>query len=211
MPAYKLYYFNMKARAELARLIFAQAGVPYEDVRIEFEKWPELKPTMPFGQMPVLDVDGTRIANSMVIARYLAEEFGLAGSNLLENSQLAAIAGAINDLFEELAKAHFEKDEEKKAELQKTFMEKTVPFVLAKFEALGSTNDSGYLWGNKLTWVDLAFFNWTEFMIPAIPALLDNYPSLKKLKETVETLPNIAKWLKERPQTDHWNFMYYYF
>ena len=203
MPTYKLYYFNIKARAELARLIFAQAGVPYEDIRIENEKWPELKPTMAFGQLPVLEVDGTRIANSLVIARYLAEEFGLAGSNLLENSQLAGIAGAINDLFEDLVKAHFEKDEEKKAEMRKTFMEKTVPFTLAKFEALGSSNDNGYLWGNKLTWVDIAFFNWTGFIVPAVPTVLDSYPSLKKLKKTVETLPNIAKWLQERPETDH--------
>ena len=132
MPTYKLYYFNMKARAELARLIFAQAGVQYQDVRIEFAKWPDLKPTMPFGQMPVLEVDETRITNSFVIARYLAEEFGLAGSNSLENSQLAGIAGAINDLFNELTKAHFEKNEEKKAELQKTFMEKNRSFRVVK-------------------------------------------------------------------------------
>ena len=177
--------------------------MPYEDVRIEYEKWPEHKPTMPFGQVPVLEVDGKRIANSMVIARYLAEEFGLAGSSSFENSQLAGIACAINDLFEGLVKAHFEKDEEKKAELQKTLMEKTLPFTLAKLEALGSTNDSGYLWGNRLTWVDLAFFNFCGFIIPATPTILDNYPSLKKLNEMVETLPNIAKWLKERPVTDY--------
>ena len=204
MPTYKLYYFNSKGAAELSRLIFAQASVKYEDVRMEYgsEQWAELKPTMPFGQMPVLEVDGTRIANSIVIARYLAEEFGLAGSNSFENSQLAGIAEAVRDVFVEMAKAHFEKDEEKKAELLKTFKEKTIPFVLGKFEALSSANNNGYLCGNKLTWADLAFFSWISIMIPHAPAVLDNCPSLKKLKETVETLPNIAKWLKERPVTE---------
>ena len=30
----------------------------------------------PFGQMPTLEVDGTVIAQTMAIARYLADEFG---------------------------------------------------------------------------------------------------------------------------------------
>ncbi len=45
MAKYKLTYFPFAARAELCRFIFAQAGVEYEDIRIPFEKWPELKPS----------------------------------------------------------------------------------------------------------------------------------------------------------------------
>ena len=40
----KLTYFNLRARAEIARLILAHAGEDYEDKRIEFSDWPELKP-----------------------------------------------------------------------------------------------------------------------------------------------------------------------
>ena len=202
MPTYKLHYFNGKGRAELARLIFAQAGVPYEDVRIDLKKWPDLKSTMPFGKLPVLEVDGKCIAHSIVIARYLAETFGLAGSNLLENSQLAGIAEAVNDLFEDMVKIRLEKDDQKKAQMRKDYKEKTLSFALAKFEALGSTNANGYLWGDKLTWADLAFFSWISLLTSRAPATLDEYPHLKKLKQTVETLPNIAKWLKERPETE---------
>lgn len=43
MPSYKLTYFNGKGRAEVTRLIFAQAGVEYEDVRIEIPDWPKYK------------------------------------------------------------------------------------------------------------------------------------------------------------------------
>lgn len=42
-PQYKLVYFNMMGRAEPTRLIFAAAGVPYEDDRIEKANWPTLK------------------------------------------------------------------------------------------------------------------------------------------------------------------------
>jgi glutathione S-transferase len=43
MPAYKLHYFNLRGRAELARLILNQAGVEFEDVRFERAEWPALK------------------------------------------------------------------------------------------------------------------------------------------------------------------------
>ena len=40
MPKYKLSYFNFRARAELARLIFAVADVEYEDDRVtSFHQW----------------------------------------------------------------------------------------------------------------------------------------------------------------------------
>ena len=45
---YKLLYFNVRGQAELSRLIFAQAQVPYEDHRIKITDWPELKP----GKLP---------------------------------------------------------------------------------------------------------------------------------------------------------------
>lgn len=43
MPAYKLHYFNLRGRAELARLILNQAGVEFEDIRFERSEWPALK------------------------------------------------------------------------------------------------------------------------------------------------------------------------
>ena len=39
MPNYKLYYFNVRGRGELARLILNCAGVPFEDFRFEYDEW----------------------------------------------------------------------------------------------------------------------------------------------------------------------------
>ena len=41
----KLTYFNARGRAEMARLLLANAGVKYEDVRVEGESWQQLKPS----------------------------------------------------------------------------------------------------------------------------------------------------------------------
>jgi len=39
MSSYKLYYFNVRGGGEPIRIIFAQAGVKYEDIRFEREEW----------------------------------------------------------------------------------------------------------------------------------------------------------------------------
>ena len=43
MPSYKLTYFSGRGFAEATRMLFAQAGVEYEDVRMTQESWPALK------------------------------------------------------------------------------------------------------------------------------------------------------------------------
>ena len=45
MGKMKLTYFNLRGRAELSRLILAQAGEDYIDERIERADWPKLKPS----------------------------------------------------------------------------------------------------------------------------------------------------------------------
>lgn len=43
MPTYKLMYFDARGRAEVARLLFAQAGVEYEDCRLSGEEFGAIK------------------------------------------------------------------------------------------------------------------------------------------------------------------------
>lgn len=38
-------YFNGRGRGEVGRWLLAQAGVDYEDKRVEFADWPALKPS----------------------------------------------------------------------------------------------------------------------------------------------------------------------
>ena len=45
MPEYKLTYFNIRARAEVTRMLFTMAGVDFEDKRFDFGSpdWPAFK------------------------------------------------------------------------------------------------------------------------------------------------------------------------
>lgn len=41
---YTLTYFNGRGRGETLRMLFSIVGISYEDKRVEFAQWPELKP-----------------------------------------------------------------------------------------------------------------------------------------------------------------------
>lgn len=93
----------------------------------------------PWGTLPFLEVDGKRIGGSPVIARFLSERFGkcccdrvsggearavtdevcsvssgLAGSDDVENAQIAAVLVAVGDVATEVLKMVYEEDEGKK-------------------------------------------------------------------------------------------------
>ncbi len=74
MNRYKLCYFNGRAIGETTRLIFVQAGEPFEDFRIEMSDWPAYKTEMPLGQLPVLEFDGVQYPQSLAIGRYVARK-----------------------------------------------------------------------------------------------------------------------------------------
>ena len=53
---------------------------------------------MPGGQLPVLEIDGIKIGQSMSIARYLANKFKLAGKTDIEKAQADMIIDCIQDM-----------------------------------------------------------------------------------------------------------------
>ena len=52
---------------------------------------------MKFGQIPVLEVDGKTIAQSMTIARFLARKYNLVGKNELEEAETDMIVDCVTD------------------------------------------------------------------------------------------------------------------
>lgn len=52
---------------------------------------------MPMGQIPVLEIDGKQIHQSIAICRYLANKVNLAGNDDFENYEIDSIVDTIND------------------------------------------------------------------------------------------------------------------
>ena len=76
----KLYYFDLYGKGECIRMALHHAKIDYEDIRVTFESWGELKASgkFPFGQLPMLELaDGTVMTQSVAIMNYLGAKHNI--------------------------------------------------------------------------------------------------------------------------------------
>ena len=203
MSTYKLHYFNGRGRAETSRLLFTAAGQKFEDVRYEPNEWPSHKSEMPLGQVPVLEVDGVKLFQSIAIARFLAKRFGLYGKDEFQQAHVDAVVDTNIDLMLKFSPIFTEQDEnKKKTEIAKFFADE-LPKHLRNLETVAKSYSDGgsFFVGNQLTWCDLEVYNMLEYILQIDANVLQSYPWLYKNRQEVEKQPKIATYLKNRPST----------
>jgi len=67
----KLSYFDIEGAGEPVRLALVLAGISFEDDRIKFADWPSIKAKTPYGQVPVMLVDGEMKTQSGAMLRWV--------------------------------------------------------------------------------------------------------------------------------------------
>jgi glutathione S-transferase len=150
----KLSYFNVKGISEPIRLIFAAAGVEYEDFRYPLEVVDlasykfnrkefdddknngKLKKSM--GKVPFLETEGKVICQSKAIERYLAAKFNLMGDNLEDSAIIDSYCECIRDIKTSYFSVKKTND---KDGIEKWFNE-TLPEKLLDFESLLVENNT---------------------------------------------------------------------
>lgn len=124
----------------------------------------------PMGQMPILEIDGIQIGQSVAMARYVANLVGLAGKNDWENLQIDIAVDNVIDfrssnllhcifdnkwtkcrknqiectIFVEIVAAHSEPNEALRQKKLEDLDKETIPFYLNKLEAAAKENN-GFL------------------------------------------------------------------
>ncbi|XP_057375111.1 hematopoietic prostaglandin D synthase-like [Daphnia carinata] len=199
---YKLYYFNTKGRAELARLILAYAKVPYDDIRYEREDWPKHKDRMPNGQLPVLEWKGQLLPESLAIARFLARRHNLAGTDEWQWAKIDAMTDTIYDTLGE-AKLIFMagEDEEKKKEAVGNFSKNAIEPLFKRLDKMLEDNGTDYLIGNQCSMADLALFSCYDFAVALCGDRLPKCQHVAALHARVGQIPSIKAWIEKRPVT----------
>ena len=100
-PTLQLVYFGVRAKAEALRMCLAHGKIAYteESVLSYFGKpWPEAKMEAPFGQLPLLIVDGTVLAQSGSQVRYIAAMAGLIPSDPFQQALCDSVFEAAQEL-----------------------------------------------------------------------------------------------------------------
>src|SRR5262245_25884467 len=120
MPKLELMYFDVHGgRGEVARWALFIAGIPFEDKRIPGANWASVKPSTPFGAMPVLKIDGKEISQSNAIIRYVGKLGKLYPDDALQAAYCDEIMDAVEDIAVPIGRTLSIKDEaEKKARRQ---------------------------------------------------------------------------------------------
>merc|ERR1711953_392909 len=147
----------------------------------------KLKPSMPGGQMPVLEVDGVRLGQSMTIARFLANKFNLAGNTPLEKGQADMVVDCCTDFLNAIVKVIFEKDETKKMELHESMKNETTPAFLKHMTTILTKNGGQYMVGKGLTWADIAVAGIIELLASKDDTVLTKCPPLGDLMKRVNS------------------------
>uniref|UniRef100_A0A914DCF6 Glutathione S-transferase n=1 Tax=Acrobeloides nanus TaxID=290746 RepID=A0A914DCF6_9BILA len=202
MTKYKLYYLNFEGRGEPIRLLFHYAGVPFEDCRIGVQDWKDTwKAKMPFGRVPVLEIDGVMLPESHAIGRYLAKNFGLVGADDLEAAQIDALLSHFEEFFKESIEpmlammAGF-----KEGDKDKFYNEKFLPDTakeLPKFEKYIQDAGNGLHFKSGLTWADFQLCHFWAFSGYVFPGFFERHPILKQAADKFYELPKIKEYYEK--------------
>ncbi len=100
MPQYKLTYFDFDGgRGEPVRIAFHAAGIAFEDHRISFQEFMQVRDEMPFRCAPVLEIDGVTVTQSNSMLRYVGKMANLYPDDSLEALYCDEAMGAVEDLL----------------------------------------------------------------------------------------------------------------
>jgi len=198
----KMQYFDGRGRGEILRLLLAKGGKTYEDARVTFPEWPAIKPTTPFGSMPVLTVNGKQYSQGLALAMYLARECGCYGSTNLENLMIDQILMCREDIIVPESKIKLGSGDE--AEKKKQFAELEAgvyPKFMGFFNTVIKENKTGWAVGKKMTLADLIIMDVCEWAVSQKATILDAYPELKANIAKTKSDPKIKAYLAQRKET----------
>ncbi|MFH6786338.1 MULTISPECIES: glutathione S-transferase family protein [Methylobacterium] len=197
----KLYHHPLSGHAHRARLFLSLLGVPHEAVALDLKAGAHTTPDFlalnPFGQVPVLDDDGTVIADSNAILVYLAKTFGRSdwlpedpqGAALVQRwlsvaagelaygpaaARLVTVFGAAFDPGEVIARAHV---------------------LLRRLEAHLAGRD--WLVGTRPTIADVALYSYLA-RAPEGNVDLSGYEAVRAFLRRIEALPGFLPFAETR-------------
>ncbi|KAG7401920.1 hypothetical protein PHYBOEH_009500 [Phytophthora boehmeriae] len=200
-PKLKLTYWPIHARAEPIRLAFFIGGIDFEDERVPFEEVDKLLPSLPFNRIPVLDVDGELMSQSMAILRYAGSISRLyPTTNALEAHRVDEIFSLIDDMFNipDWRAGAKEQDPDKQVKMREALAKGIISKTLLFVEKRLACFNGQFAIGAELTVADLAVYSLVLFLtsgIPGIPTTIaDSYPNVQRVFNLVKAHPKVVEW-----------------
>ena len=184
-----LYTYRRCPYAMRARMALQYAGVQLEYREIELRNKPQsMLRLSPKGTVPVLDVDGLVLDQSLDIMRWALQVSDPDGWNILNENIAQAWIEKNDELFKSLLDQYKYPNRYPNIN-QATVLAEAIELMLKPMEL--ALESSQYLLGNKMTWVDVAIFPFIRQF-----SMVDQ----KKFEEL--PFPQIKKWLNEQIESE---------
>jgi glutathione S-transferase len=196
----KLIYFDAPvSRGEECRLALHLAGIDFEDVRVPRGDWQALKPTMPFGSLPVLEIpDKPPLGQSNAILVLIGRRHDLHPKDDFEAARHEAVMSHAEDLRARVSPALRISDEAEKKKARAALAETYLPTWAAYTERQISENGPFFA-GAKLHVVDLKLHRIVHWfasgIIDHVPTdVFAAFPKLNRVYEAVHNHEAIKAW-----------------
>jgi len=190
-----LTYFDVRGRAEVIRLILEEAGTPYEEKRIQVAEWPALKPTMPFGQVPLYVEGDLQIPQSQAIYRYLARKHKLYGATEADHIRVDVICEAAMDAVFSIMLLFWNPEfATKRDDYERT----TLPDLLGNLEKqlVQNNGGDGYWHGDSITLADFMMWHALDCIRAFSLTTLQRFSKLESFRQRFAARPRIAAYLR---------------
>jgi glutathione S-transferase len=199
MGKVKLTYFDFSgSRGEECRLALAVAGVDFEDHRVQRADWLELKPSLPFRSMPVLEVEGQfPLSQANAILRLIGRQHGLLPSqDEWECARIESLMDACEDLRSKVSATFGIED---KDALRKKRSELVEGPLTSFAECMEQQVKGTFVGGDDISVADIKLYvvvGWIQKgVLEHVPAdLFDAYPKLSALVRAVAANPEVLAW-----------------
>lgn len=204
MTSYKLTYFDFDGgRGEPIRIALHAARIDFDDHRISFAEFGEIRRRLPFTCVPVLEIDGAPVTQSNALCRYAGKLAGLYPDDDLQALYCDEAMGASEDLTNHVvATFGLEGDDLRRA--REKLVDGPLRIFLEGLAALLARGGGTYFAARRLTVADLKVFvqvrSLRSGMLDHVPAdLVDGVaPSLVEHAARIESEPRVAAYYAAR-------------
>ncbi|KAI8899389.1 glutathione S-transferase [Globomyces pollinis-pini] len=205
-PNITLGYWNIRGFAQPIRHLLAWANVEFNNVTYQqgdestnFDRsdWNERKPLFekdyPFINLPYYEDEDVKLSQSTAIFNYIARKYGMDKGR--SNKELAIIEMLIFEIID--IRSRFVGlcyNQNYNEELKKNYWD---TFAINKWKRISLFLGNQKFICGELSSADFYLYEMIYHHIKMFPKLfLETFPNFKNLKESFETIPNIAKYIK---------------
>lgn len=207
-----LYYFAGRGRADQIRWMLA-----YNDISFAFrviasrERFLRLKEyQLPFGQIPLLQIDGIELVQTQAILRYLAKKCSMAGSTKKEEVRCDMIAESISELIGMIGRLPFlrqkgdtEEENAHKELCRRVFKERARVYETCVARNKGPNPSkpipSPYIVGDKVSYVDILVVHAVTWFVEELGEdIMEGLPRLVDLQHIVLEKESLRTFLGSR-------------